>query len=138
MNKVKTSVAEMFIDDDDILYIKILLNALLTIEAVHEYFSVTLELLSEKKAIILFDGTEKYQLTWEAKALCASKDVTEARIAIAFVTNSISNKVKFNLYLNVYKPAGPTKMFSSQKDGLDWLKIFYVIPGDKLIRQNKK
>ena len=49
MNKVKTSVAEMFIDDDDILYIKILLNALLTIEAVHEYFSVTLELLSGKK-----------------------------------------------------------------------------------------
>ena len=117
MNKVKTLVAEMFIDDDDILYIKILLNALLTIEAVHEYFSVTLELLSEKKALNLFDGTEKYQLTWEAKALCASKDVTEARIAIAFVTNSISNKVKFNLYLNVYKPAVPTKMFSSQKDG---------------------
>ena len=92
----------------------------------------------EKKGLILFDGTEKYQLTWEAKALCASKDVTEARIAIAFVTNSISNKVKFNLYLNVYKPAGPTKMFSSQKDGLDWLKIFYVMPGDKLIRQKKK
>jgi hypothetical protein len=44
MNKVKTSVVEMFIDDDDTLYIKILLNALLTIEAVKEYFSVTLEL----------------------------------------------------------------------------------------------
>jgi len=100
MNKVKTSVVEIFIDDDDTLYIKILLNALLTIEAVKEYFSVTLELLSGKKVLILFDGTEKYQLTGQAKAFRASKDVTETRIAIAFVTNSISNKVKFNLYLN--------------------------------------
>jgi len=100
LNKVKTSVVEIFIDDDDTLYIKILLNALLTIEAVKEYFSVTLELLSGKKVLILFDGTEKYQLTGEAKAFRASKDVTETRIAIAFVTNSISNKVKCNLYLN--------------------------------------
>lgn len=100
MNKVKTSVVEIFIDDDDTLYIKILLNALLTIEAVKEYFSVTLELLSGKKVLILFDGTEKYQLTGKDKAFRASKDVTETRIAIAFVTNSISNKVKCNLYLN--------------------------------------
>jgi hypothetical protein len=138
MNKVKTSVAEMFIDDDDILHIKILPNAQITIEAVKECFSVTLELLSGKKALILFDGSEKYQLTEEAKAFSASKAVTETRIAIAFVTNSISNKVMFNLYLNVYKPAVPTKMFSSQKEGLDWLKTFYVMPGDKFIGKKKK
>ena len=44
MNKVITTVAEMFIDEDGILQIKILPNAQITIESVRAYFSATLEM----------------------------------------------------------------------------------------------
>ncbi len=138
MNKVITTVAEMFIDEHGILQIKILPNAQITIESVRAYFSATLEMLSGKKALILFDGSENYFITEEAKRFGSSQEVTDTRIAIAYVTNSISNKLIFNLYMNIYKPSVPSKMFSSKKAGLEWLKKFYIMPGEKYILNKKK
>lgn len=138
MKKITTSVAEMHIDEDGILRIKILPGANLTLDAVREYFDATQKLLAGKKALILFDGSSEYQITEEAKAFGSSEEVTNTRIAIAFVTKSITNKLMFNLYISVYKPTVPTKMFSSEASGLKWLKTFYVLPGDKFERKKKK
>ncbi len=112
MNKTTTSVAEMHIDEDGILRIKILPGANLTLDAVKEYFEATIQLLNGKKALILFDGSVDYTITEEAKAFGSSDEVVKTRIAIAYITKSITNKLMFNLYLTVYKPLVPTKMFS--------------------------
>lgn len=138
MNKVVTSVAEMYIDADGILRIKILPGAHLTIDTVKEYFDATQKLLAGKKALVLFDGSAEYLITEEAKAFGASELVTSTRIAIAYVTRSISNKLMFNLYRIVYKPSVPTKMFSSEVSALKWLRSFYVMPGDKFERKKKR
>jgi len=137
MNKVITSVAEMYIDEDGILRIKILTGTKLTIVAMKEYLEASYKLLNGKKALVLFDGTAEYEVTEEAKAFGASKEVQDTRIAIAFVTKSITNSLMFNLYLKVYKPEVPTKMFSSNESGLKWLRSFYVMPGDKFERKKK-
>lgn len=138
MNKITTSVAEMQLDDDGILIIKILPGAKMTLVAMKEYLEVSSKLLNGKKALVLFDGSVEYDITEEAKAFGASKEVQDTRIAIAFVTKSIANSLMFNLYLNVYKPQVPTKMFSSEEGGLKWLRSFYVMPGDKFERKRKK
>ena len=137
MNKVVTSVSEMYIDDDGILRIKILPGAKMTIDTLKEYLETSSKLLNGKKALVLVDGSADYEITEEAKAYGSSKEVTDTRIAIAYVTRSISNKLMFNLYLSVYKPAVPTKMFSSENSGLKWLKTFFVMPGDKFERKKK-
>ena len=137
MNKVVTSVSEMYIDDDGILRIKILPGAKMTIDTLKEYLETSSKLLNGKKALVLVDGSADYEITEEAKAYGSSKEVTDTRIAIAYVTKSISNKLMFNLYLSVYKPAVPTKMFSSENSGLKWLKTFFVMPGDKFERKKK-
>ena len=138
MNKVVTSVAEMQVDEDGILRIKILPGANLTLDAVKEYFEATQKLLAGKKALVLFDGSAEYQITEEAKAFGSSEVMASTRIAIAYVAKSITNKLMFNLYSSVYKPSVPTKMFSNQESAVKWLKSFYVMPGDKFERKKKK
>ena len=138
MNNITTSVAEMHIDEDGVLRIKILPGANLTLDAVREYFEATKKLLAGKKALILFEAATEYTISDEAKLFGASAEVVATRFAIAYVTKSIANRLMYNLYLSVYKPEVPTKMFSSKESGLKWLKSFYVMPGDKFERKKKK
>ncbi len=137
MKKAETSVAEMRIDEDGILNIKIKKGAHLTLEKIQEYFEVSNNLLGDRSALVLFDASEKYSITEEAKAYGQTEDATKKRIAIAFVTNSMANKLMFNLYLKIYKPKVPTKMFSNKTSALSWLKTFFVLPGEKFVRKKK-
>ncbi len=138
MNKVVTSVAEMQIDEDGILRIKILPGANLTLDTVKEYFEATQKLLAGKKALVLFEAVSEYTISEEAKAFGSSDEVVDTRFAIAYVTNSITNRLIYNVYVSVYKPKVPMKMFSSEESGLKWLKSFYVMPGDKFERKKRK
>lgn len=138
MKKVETSIAEMHIDEDGILQIKIKKGAHLTLESIKEYYTETNKLLGENKALVLFDASADYTITEEAKKFGQTDEATENRIAIAYITNSITNKLVYNLYVKVYKPKVPMKMFSNKEKGLAWLKSFYVLPGEKYIRKKKK
>jgi hypothetical protein len=138
MNRIRTSVAEMFIDSDGILHIKILEGVHVTIEKSKEYYNVSNQLLEGKKALVLVDGSAKFTITKEAKAYGAGIEIAENRIAVAFVTNSLVNKVMVNCYIKLYKPIVPTQLFSSEENALKWLKTFFVMPGDKYIKPKKR
>lgn len=133
-----TSVAEMYIDEDGILIIRVLPGVTITEEKAKEVFETSLTLLNGRKALVLFDASAEYDTTEGAKTFGSSKFVADSRIAMAYVTSSIANRLMFNLYLSVYKPLVPTKMFTSRESGLKWLRSFYVLPGDKFIRKKKK
>ena len=138
MNKVKTSVAEMHIDDDGILQIRFFKGAKITLEKIEEYYRLSNELLGGKKALVLVDASEEYEVTEEAKAYGQTDEATKNRIAIAYVTSSFTNKIMFNLYLKVYKPRVPLKMFTNKNAALKWLNSFYVLPGEKFLKQKNK
>ena len=138
MNKIRTSVAEMFIDDDGILHIKILEEAYVTLEKSKEYYNASKQLLKDKKALVLVDGSTKFTITKEAKKYGAGNEIAENRIAVAFVTNSLVNKILINCYIKFYKPVAPTQLFSSQEKAIDWLKSFYIMPGEPYVKIKKK
>ncbi|MGZ4059110.1 MAG: DUF7793 family protein [Bacteroidia bacterium] len=138
MNKVRTSVAEMFIDDDGILRFKMLEGAHITLEKIKEYYEAGNRLAGNKKVLVLIDGQLNYTITDEAKKYSASAEAVQNRIAVAFVTNSVANRLVINLYIKFDKPVVPTKMFSSEAAALKWLKTFYIMPGDKFSRPKKK
>ena len=138
MDKIVTSIAEMHLDEDGILIVEMLPGINVTLERSREYLAATNQFLDGRKALILFDASAEYTITEEAKAFGTSDAFISNRIAIAFVTRSIANRLMFNLYLTVYKPAIPTKMFSSRNSALKWLKSFYVMPGDKFVKPGKK
>jgi len=128
----------MHIDDDRILHIKFFKGAVVTLEKVIEYYAVSNKLLDGKKALVLIDASEDYEITDDAKKYGQSDEAMKSRIAIAYVTNSITNKLMFNLYLKFYKPRVPLQMFSTKEKALKWLNTFYVLPGDKFERKKKK
>lgn len=138
MNKLKTSIAEMYIDEDGILRVKLLDGVTVDLAKSKEYIADTIKLLDGKKALILFDASSNYKITEEAKAYGASKEYSSHRIAVAYLTKSITNKLIFNLYLKVNAPIVPTKMFSSEERALKWLKSFFVLPGDKFEKPKRK
>lgn len=138
MKKAETSIAEMHIDEDGILQTKIKKGAHLTLENLKEYYSATNNLLEGRKALVLFDASEEYTTTEEANAYGQTEEATANRIAIAYITNSVTNKLAFNLYIKFYKPKVPMKMFSKKESGLKWLRSFFVMPGEKYISKRKK
>ncbi len=138
MNKIRTSVTEMFLDDDGILRIRVIKGAVITLEKMREHLAASSKLLGGKKALTLIDGSAQFSMTTEASKLLASKEGSENRIAAAFVTNSFLNKIWFNFYLKFNKPVIPTKMFNSEENAILWLKSFYVMPGDKFERPKRK
>ena len=138
MNKVVTSVSEMYIDDDGILRIKVIKGVVVSMKKLQEHLDASAKLLKGKKALTLITGVSKFTMTEEASIYLASKKGAENRIAAAFVTNSFFNKIWFNLYLKVNKPLTPTKMFNSEENAIIWLKSFYIMPGDKFERKKKK
>lgn len=137
MNKANTSVAEMHIDDDGILQIRFFKGVTITLDEIKEYYKVSNELLAGKKALVLVDASEDYNVTDEAKAFGQTDEATKNRIAIAYVTSSITNRIMFNLYVKIYKPKVPLKMFTSKKSALKWLNSFYVMPGEKYLKPKK-
>ena len=138
MNKVRTSVAEMFIDEDGILQIKMLEGVHITLEKVKEYYEASCQLTKFSKVLVMVDNTLDYTITDEAKKYSAGEEASRNKIAIAVISNSIANKLAANLYIKFYKPIVPTKMFSDKSAALKWLKTFYVMPGDKFEKPKKK
>lgn len=138
MKKIETSVAEMHLDEEGILNIKMKKGAYLTLDKIKEYYACTNELIGDKKVLVLVDGTEEYMLTDDAKFFGSTEEATRNRIAIAFVTRSIANKLMFNLYVNFNKPKIPTKMFSSKETASKWLKTFYIFPGERFNKPQRK
>ena len=138
MNKVVTSVSEMYIDDDGILRIKVIKGVIISLEKMKEHLDASAKLLNGRKALTLIEGASKFTMTEEANKYLASEKGAENRIAAAFITNSFFNKVWFNFYLKFNKPVTPTKMFNSEENAISWLKSFYIMPGDKFERKKKK
>jgi hypothetical protein len=92
------------------------------VEDVQEMRTVYLRLSKEKPFAVLLDATNAFSITSEARALIASKMFTEKRIAAAFVTKSLANKIVGNFFIKANKPASPTRLFNDETIAYRWLK----------------
>ncbi|MGZ4056220.1 MAG: DUF7793 family protein [Bacteroidia bacterium] len=93
----------------------------LTEEDIREMRKVYLDLSKGKKFAILLDATGVFSVTDAARKLIASKEYTDKRFAIAFVTTSLANKIVGNFFIKFNKPASATKLFSDEETALEWI-----------------
>jgi hypothetical protein len=87
-----------------------------------EMREVYLRLSGNQPFAILLDASEHFTPTKEASALLASREFSETRIAAAFVTDSLANKLFGNFFIRFNKPASPTKMFNDEARAFKWLE----------------
>ena len=79
-------------------------------------------LLSDyKEILLLIVADELAQFDRSANEYSASKEGTQYSIAEAIVIKNLAQKILANFYLSFNKPLKPTKLFTNEKDALDWL-----------------
>lgn len=138
MNKVRTSISDIYIDDEGILHVEMHPVADVTVEKAKENFDAIKQLLGNNRALILINTKAGFKFRSEARSYVAVNDDTINRVATAFVVNSFANKLVVNLYIKFNKPVVPTRMFLSEGNALKWLRTFFVMPGDDCLKPGKK
>ena len=97
-------------------------NVEIELEDVLEMKQICLNLAEGLKYAVLVDAKNNFLVSSEARIKLSSKEYTEDRIATAFVTESLANKLIGNFFIKFNKPASPTKLFSEENTALIWLK----------------
>ena len=138
MNLLNTSTAEMYVDDDGILRLKLLNGSVITLENLKETYTVFKQLLGNKQVLLLLDARVKYKFSKAAREFAASKNANLNRVATAYLINSFVGRVMANFYIRFNKPAVPTKIFTTEEAALIWLKSFYILPGEPYKKPAKR
>lgn len=91
-------------------------------EDVLEMSAAFREIAKGEKFAVLLDATKPFTVSPEARTFIASKELTSDRMAAAFVTRSLANRIVGNFFIKFNKPATPTKLFSEEAPAIEWLK----------------
>lgn len=72
--------------------------------------------------LLMSDLSGYYTFSPDARRLLASREYYELRKAVAFVVNSLATKLISQAFIRMNKPKSPTKIFSNERDALEWLR----------------
>lgn len=116
--------AEMHLDDDGIVRIKVHENAEIDVEDIKHDFKLLKELAQNKPVLKLVDSRTICTITPEGRAFAASLEIPENTIARAIIINSLAARITVNFFINFNRPKSPVKLFTCEKEALNWLKSF--------------
>lgn len=106
--------------DDGILRIRINDGAVIGIAQAKLQFEMIERLCGENKIAVLVDGSASHTITKEAQEFAANN--VGNRIATAVVNPNPFSKLTLNLFLGIFRPATPFRMFSNEANAMKWLK----------------
>jgi hypothetical protein len=105
--------------DDGILRIKINEGAVIGLPQAKLQFETIRRLCGEGKILVLIDSSATHTVTKEAQEY-ASQNVGN-RIATAVINPNPFSKISLNLFLRIFRPVTPYKMFTSEERACEWL-----------------
>lgn len=121
---VKTSVADVWINDDGILYVKLFDGVEINDVDAKGLFDAYEKLGCKKKKVLqLVDAQVDCTITPEGRqvSLKYSKDYL---IASAVISSNLAVKLIINFFNNFLKYDVPLKIFGTEQEGLKWLSKF--------------
>jgi hypothetical protein len=114
----------LYLRKDGIMYISISPEREETVELVKEMVKKMGEMVNYKK-VPLLARHEEFALPGKAnRDYWATKEACPYSKADAFMINSMAMKLISNFYLKFSKPERPTRMFTDEKEAIEWLKAF--------------
>ncbi|TND07451.1 MAG: hypothetical protein FD123_3229 [Bacteroidetes bacterium] len=117
-----TSKYSIVYGDDGILRVKPKADVIVDLEDAIIYFEACERLTEGKRVPVLLDSTDDYTVSRKAQQYSSEKSKT--RLATAVVSSSSFIQFTINLYVSVFKPATPIRMFSNEEEAIAWLKQF--------------
>ena len=109
------------IEEENILYIKMLKNSNIDIDTAEEIVKVASEISGDKKHGNLVDIRDMIFMSRQAR-MYLGKQERKNVVAIAVLKNSVFHNALANIYLKFSKPRIPTRAFERKIDALDFLR----------------
>jgi hypothetical protein len=123
MEKIETRTAVISRYRENILWQDFKPNVEIDVADIKENISACIQLVNGRKHSAVLDVRGKdVSITQKAMKYGASKEVTKYRIATAHLTSSISDRLIGNFFIKFFRPKINNKMFSNEKQAIEWLK----------------
>ena len=107
--------------EENILKIKILQHASIDLDAAKAIVETAGEISGSSVHGNIIDIREMVFMSRDARGFFAKQDKSSV-VAIAIIMKSLFHNALVNLYLDVSRPAIPTKAFEKEIDAIDWLR----------------
>ncbi|HEX8516692.1 MAG TPA: hypothetical protein VF868_10870 [Bacteroidia bacterium] len=83
-----------------------------------------LEITGGKKVCIIVETPPKGETTPKTQRDLVESELNRLIIALAIITTSPLSKMLANIFFSFKPPVYPTKMFSDEKEALEWIRQF--------------
>ncbi|CAN5399194.1 hypothetical protein BH10BAC1_BH10BAC1_01290 [soil metagenome] len=124
LEQINFATLSVALRSDGIVQVKVKANDEIDVKHVVQVVD-SLEKMGNGKKFPLLIVVGEYTLpTPEARAYIATPESDPFALAEAYVIQSFTQKLVGNVYLNLHKPARPTRMFNSEVKAIEWLKTF--------------
>lgn len=123
MKTINSDIAEItFNEIDSVLSIKIMADIEIDLEKVKKHFELINKITGNKKYIAIVDGANYFHIKDDALRYMASPQATRNRIATAFYSHNLANRLSI-LCLKLYSPPStPLQYFSRKENAIDWIQ----------------
>ncbi len=108
-------------EEENILKIKILQHASIDLDAAEAIVKAAEEISGSSVHGNIIDIREMDFMSRDARTFFAKQDRSNV-VAIAIIMKSLFHNALVNLYLDVSRPAIPTKAFEKEIDAIDWIR----------------
>ena len=120
---MRTRTAEVFIDEAEILHIRVLKNASIDLSDAIDSFILAQNLSKGLPKLVLADMRLKRSMAIKARRLFETENVPAKHIAKALLVNSPLIKNLNNILVRK-KSKNPVRTFTSEQKAIAWLKSF--------------
>ena len=121
MNKVTTSINEMYMDAQGILHVTVLEGVEITLEKVKEDQQTVIKHFGHGKFLVLSDVQNSFSITPEARHYAQQEVINKVHRATAIIGNNIVSRLIINLLMKLNPPSTPFKLFAEEKEATEWL-----------------
>ena len=117
----RTKTEEIKMLTSGIIHCKVLPDTFLTEDDARENIEAISRMAKGKRVPVIVDIRAAKGASKEARKFFGKKEVAEVQSACAMITGSPLTKLLGNFFIGVNKPLFPTKLFTDEKDALNWL-----------------
>jgi hypothetical protein len=119
-----TRTARIYLDEDGIIRSIAKDGAELTRQDAVDGFAIMKQLCGDRKRPFLADMRPIASADTENREYAARAEHAAYIAAAAVLADNPITRIITNLFLSVYQPAYPTRMFTSEEEGIEWLRQY--------------
>lgn len=124
METTLTDIAEISFDEATaILHVKILEDIHMDLQKTINHSQEVQKVTKGEKYMALVDATNYFTSDDEALKYLALPDTTKGRMAMAFYSLNLANRLTIHFFRLLHKPSFAIHLFRTNEDALGWLKM---------------